>query len=374
MTPLQGLRVLDLTPTLPGPFCTQALADLGADVIKVEPPAGELTRHSTTGILHMSNRNKRAIVLDLKTAQGVQDCLELAAGCDVAVEGFRPGVVDRLGVGFDAVSRVRPGIVFCSISGYGQTGPQARAPGHDVNYLAASGALSFSGQWRRSGPARPALPVADLSAALYAGMAILAALRQRDKTGESVHIDIALADCVMALATARGGRNQSMRDEDRLHLFPTNGVFTCGDGRAIALGVVEEHFWSGLREELALEEPAIADPRFETDALRRQHGDELLVLLERALLRRTAGDWVGRLGARDVPVSLVLDLADAVQTPRVQARGIVQTLEGERHVMFPALWNGRPVASLRRPTPALGQHTREVLEALPSRTRGETAA
>ena len=364
MGPLVGLKVLDLSATLPGPFCTQALGDLGADVIKVEPPSGEMTRRSTTGIMDMTNRNKRAIVLDLKTPDGVRDCLALAKGSDVVVEGFRPGVMDRLGVGFKAVSAIRPGIVYCSISGYGQQGPEAQTPGHDVNYLAASGALSYSGQWRRLGPLRPAIPVADLGAALYASVSILAALRQRDATGESIHIDIALADCAMALATARGGRNQAIRDEDRLHLFPTNGIYRCADGQNIALGVVEEHFWKGLCEELAVHDSRLLDARFATESLRRQHGDELLELIEKALAIFSADEWVARLGARDVPVSKTVTLAQAVESQQAKARGIVSTLDGERHVMFPALWNGRPVSSLRHTTPKLGQHTAEVLATL----------
>jgi crotonobetainyl-CoA:carnitine CoA-transferase CaiB-like acyl-CoA transferase len=371
MPPLNGLRVLDLSALLPGPFCAQTLADLGADVIKVEPP-GEMTRRSTTGILNMCNRNKRAIVLDLKSAAGVSDCLALAASCDVVIEGFRPGVVDRLGVGFSAVSAVRPGIVYCSISGYGQEGPEAQTPGHDVNYLAASGALSYSGQWRRLGPMRPAIPVADLGAALYASVSILAALRHRDATGESTHIDIALADCAMALATARGGRNQLIRADDRLHLFPTNGIYRCADGQYLALGVVEEHFWQGLRDELAKHEPSFSDARYATEALRRQHGDDLLELLEKTLALASADDWVTRLSARDVPVSKIVTLAEAVDSPQVRARGIVATIDDERHVMFPAIWNGRAVASLRMPTPALGQHTAEVLAAVHKATTEAT--
>lgn len=368
MAPLVGLRILDLSAMLPGPFCAQTLGDLGADVIKVEPPAGEMTRRSTTGILDMTNRNKRAIIIDLKSEEGVRDCLALARNSDVVIEGFRPGVMDRLGVGFKAVSGVRPGIVYCSISGYGQEGPQAQAPGHDVNYLAASGALAYSGQWRRQGPARPAIPVADLGAALYASVSILAALRHRDTTGQSIHIDIALADCAMALATARGGRNQAIQDDERLHLFPTNGIYRCADGQYIALGVVEEHFWQGLRDELATTEPRICDACYATEALRREHGDDLLELLENALAFGSADDWVARLSARDVPVSKIVTLEKAVQSPQARARGLVASIGDERHVMFPALWNGQAVASLRRPTPTLGQHTAEILGAL--RTHG----
>ena len=359
--PLAGLRVLDLSVTLPGPFSTQALADLGAGVIKLESPAGDMTRASATGLFPVSNRNKRSVVLDLKTKEGVQACLDLARRSDVFVEGFRPGVVARLGVGYEQVRGVKPDIVYCSISGYGQTGPKAFAPGHDVNYLAASGALSFSGRWRRTGPQRPALPVADLSAALYSTVSILAALRRRDATGQGAYIDIALADCAMALASTRGGRNQAIRDADRLHLFPSNDLFTCAGGEVLSLGVVEEHFWTALCRAAVAHEPRLADPKFVTEALRRRHGDELAQVLEEMFAGATADEWLRRFEGADIPVQKVLALDEAVQTEQARHRGIVQELDGERHVMFPALWDGQPVARLRANGPALGAHTGEVL-------------
>lgn len=354
VSPLAGVRVLDLSQTLPGPFCTQVLADLGADVLKVEPPAGDMTRRSPTGIFDTANRNKRSRVIDLKQPEGLASCLSLAAACDVLVEGFRPGVVDRLGIGYEAVARLRPGIVYCSISGYGQHGPQALAPGHDLNYLAASGALSFSGSWRRLGAQRPGLPVADLSASLYAAVSILAALRQRDMTGQGAYLDIALADCATAWATVRGGLNQALRDEDRMHLLPTNDLFRCADGRRIALGVVEEHFWRALCQAVGADEPRLADARFATEAGRREHGDELSAVLGELFLRDDAQAWVSRLAAHDVPVQRVLPLAEAMSTPQLVTRGLVQTHEGQRHMTFPVVWDGRPAARVRRNPPALG--------------------
>lgn len=362
--PLAGLRVLDLSVTLPGPFGTQALADLGADIVKVESPAGDMTRASSTGLFPVSNRNKRSVVLDLKTKGGVAACLDLARRSDVFVEGFRPGVVARLGVGYEQVRAVKADIVYCSISGYGQTGPKALAPGHDVNYLAASGALSYSGRWRRTGPQRPALPVADLSAALYATVSILAALRRRDVTGEGAYIDIALADCAMAMASARGGPNQSIRDADRLHLYPTNDLFACAGGQVLSLGVVEEHFWQALCKAAGSHEPRLADPKFASEALRRRHGDELSQVLEEMFATATADEWLRRFEGADIPVQKVLTLDEAVQAPQVRHRGIVQELDGQRHVMFPAVWNGQPVGQLRRNGPALGAHTEEVLAQL----------
>jgi len=360
--PLRGIRVLDLSQTLPGPFCTQVLADLGAEVLKVEPPAGDMTRHSPTGIFHVANRNKHSLVIDLKQPAGVADCLRLAVGCDVFVEGFRPGVMQRLGVGYADVARVRPDIVYCSISGYGQDGPLAAAPGHDLNYLAASGALAFSGSWRREGAKRPGLPLADLSAAMYAAVSILAALRQRDLTGKGARLDIALADCATAWATVRGGLNQSLRDEERRHLFPTNDLFRCADGRQIALGVVEDHFWRGLCHAAGGDEPRLRDARFASESGRRTHGDELCALLGDLFLRDTAPAWVQRLAAHDVPVQAVVPLEEAMVSPQAAARGLVQTHEGQRHMTCPVVWDGRPVSRVRRNPPALGADTRAWLD------------
>jgi crotonobetainyl-CoA:carnitine CoA-transferase CaiB-like acyl-CoA transferase len=340
--PLAGVRVLDLSQTLPGPFCTQVLADLGADVLKVEPPAGDMTRHSPTGIFYTANRNKRSLVIDLKQPEGLATCLRLAEGCDVFVEGFRPGVVDRLGVGYQAVARLRPGVVYCSISGYGQHGPLAKAPGHDLNYLAASGALAFSGSWRRPGPQRPGLPVADLSTSLYAAVSIVAALRLRDLTGQGAHLDIALADCATAWASVRGD------------LFPTNDLFGCADGHRIALGVVEEHFWRGLCQAAGSDEPRLHDLRFATEPGRREHGDELSALLDELFLRDTAESWVRRLGANDVPVQRVLPLGEAMATPQTVSRGLVQTHQGQRHMTHPVVWDGQPATHVRHNPPALG--------------------
>ncbi len=369
--PLAGLRILDLSLLLPGPFCTLVLADLGADVIKVEPPSGDGARHSPTDIFPVANRNKRSVVLDLKTAEGVSACLELARGADVFIEGFRPGVMDRLGVGYDAVRRVRPGIIYCSISGFGRTGPLAQAPGHDVNFLALSGALGFSGNWRRTGPQRPGIPIADLSASMYAAVSILAALRRRDRDGTGVHIDLAMSDCAMAFATVRGGKNQSFRDESRQHLFPTNGLFACADGRWVALGVVEDPFWRAFVQVCRQFDPALADARYATESGRREHGDELLIRLETLFAGATADEWIVRLAGADVPIHTVNTLAEAVTSDHVRSRQVVAMHDGQRHVLFPALWDGVPVSRVVRNAPEPGEHTRAVLNAIGQQSQEE---
>lgn len=362
--PLAGLRVLDLSLLLPGPFCTLMLADLGADVIKVEPPAGDGARQSPTQIHAVANRNKRSVVLDLKTGQGRAHCLALAAAADVFIEGFRPGVVDRLGVGVEQVRRVRPDVIYCSISGFGREGPLASAPGHDVNYLAASGALAYSGDWRRKGAQRSGVPIADLSASMYAAVSILAALRRRDATGIGADIDLSMTECAMAFAAVRGGESQRIRDEDRLHLFPSNGLFICADGRTIALGVVEDAFWVRFARAVESIDPRLAEPRFATEHGRRVHGDELVDLLDELFRGAAADEWSRRLAAADVPAQTVLTLDEAVQTEQVRHRGVVRWHDGQRHILFPALWDGTPIAELRDNPPGLGQHGHEVIDGL----------
>jgi crotonobetainyl-CoA:carnitine CoA-transferase CaiB-like acyl-CoA transferase len=367
--PLAGLRVLDLSLLLPGPFCTLILADLGAEVIKVEPPQGDGSRHSPTQIHPVVNRNKRSIVLDLKTADGLARCLELAAASDVFIEGFRPGVVERLGVGYEQVRRVRPDMVYCSISGFGRNGPMAAAPGHDVNYLASSGALAYSGDWRRTRAQRSGLPVADLSASMYAAVSILAALRRRDTTGLGAQIDLAMSDCAMAFASVRGGESQQLRDEERLHLFPGNGLFVCADGRSIALGAVEDHFWSGFAHAVERYDRRLSDPKFATEIGRRLNGDELVDLLDALFRSATADEWLQRLACADVPAQKVLTLDEAARADQVRHRQVVCWHEGQRHVLFPALWDGKPIATVRSNAPALGQHSHEVIDEILARSR-----
>jgi crotonobetainyl-CoA:carnitine CoA-transferase CaiB-like acyl-CoA transferase len=185
-------------------------------------------------------------------------------------------------------------------------------------------------------------------------VAILAALRHRDATGHGAWLDLALADCAMAWATTRGGRNQLIRSEERRHLFPSNDLFTCADGRRIALGVVEERFWVGLCAATAHLEPRLNSGRFASDADRRANGDELSEILKTLFLRDTAAAWEELLSRHDVPIQRVLDLAEAMETEQARARGLVDCLEGQRHMRFPALWNGEPAGVLRCNSPSLG--------------------
>jgi CoA:oxalate CoA-transferase len=358
--PLAGLRVLEFATLLPVPFATQILADLGADVVKVEAPRGDDARRFPSGLYQTANRNKRAIVVDLKTAADRGACLQLAAEADVVFEGFRPGVADRIGIGYEAIRAVRADIVYCSVSGYGRTGPNAQRPGHDLVYLAAAGGLAFSGHWgepaRRSG-----VPVGDMAGATYAVIAVLAALQERARTGVGCDLDVAIADAAMAFVSPRGGPQLALRDDARLAVYPTNEIFTARDDVQLAISAVEEKFWSALRGALLECEPALADPRFDDETGRREHGDELKALIARAFSARDGATWLQQLTALDVPVERVATLDQAASGAQATARGIVQTLDGERHVVFPVLRSGAPLGRLRSVAPPLGAHSATLL-------------
>ena len=358
--PLADVIVLDLSLLFPGPFATQMLGDLGADVISVEPPDGDFTRRLPNGSFAVTNRNKRSVVLDLKTDSGLRACHQLAAKADVFVEGFRPGVVDRLGVGYDAIAEHNPAIIYCSISGYGQTGPRRSAPGHDLTYLATSGALSFPGHWSEP-PRRQGLPVADAAASSFAAIAILAALHQRERTGLGTHIDVGIADAAMALAALRGGPRLDPPPGDRSHLFPQSDLFTTADGKMLAISPVEEHFWQRLRRCLAPYDARLLDERFDDDAVRRANGDELSARLTAIIALEPAAHWERVFADADVPVDRVLPLGEAVATAQASARGLLTDIDGERHMQFPALCNGRPMGISRRVAAPLGADTVEVL-------------
>jgi crotonobetainyl-CoA:carnitine CoA-transferase CaiB-like acyl-CoA transferase len=359
--PLDGLRVLDFSSFLPGPYATQMLADLGADVIKVEPPHGDEARHLAYGLYAVANRNKRGIVANLKNDRDRTACLELAGEADVVVEGWRPGVAARLGVSYEDVRRLRPDVVYCSISGYGQTGPNRDRPGHDLNFLAVSGGLAFSAHWGEA-PRRSGVPVADLAASTHAVVAILSALREHDRTGEGCHLDVAIADATLAFASPRGGPGFVARNEQQLGVYAVNDLYTARDGALVAVAAVESKFWRRLRDALTAYRPELQAARFDDEDGRREHGDELKGLLASAFRERDADDWVEIFAAHDVPVERVATLAEAAHSAQAIERGVVVSLDGEEQVVFPVLRNGRVMGRFRHRAPALGEHTSDVLE------------
>lgn len=358
--PLRGLRVLDFSTLLPGPYATQILGDLGADVIKVEPPRGDEARRFPSGLFPVANRNKRGIVANLKLDADRRRCLELAAAADFVLESWRPGVAARLGVGYEDIKRENPDVIYCSISGYGQSGPNRDRPGHDLNFLAASGGLAFSAHWGEA-PRRSGVPVADLAGSTHAAIAMLSALRERELSGEGCHLDVSITDATMAFVSPRGGPSFRVRDEQRLGVYAVNDVYVAGDGERIAIAAVETKFWQALREALALESPELLDTRFDTEDGRREYGDELQGLLRDIFRCRSAEEWVRLLSARDIPVDRILDLEQAAHSSQAAARKIVCRLGGEEQVVFPVHRDGHVLGNFRSPAPGLGEHDEALL-------------
>ena len=356
--PLRGVRVLDFTPLLPGPFATLALADLGADVVKVEPPGGDFARHMPSLLFRMANRNKRSLALDLKHPGAEAVVRRLAAWADVAIEAFRPGVADRLGIGAVALRADNPRLVYCSLSGYGQTGPARLWPGHDGNYLAASGALALSGHWGEP-PRRSGIPVADLAGGSYAAIAILAALHERDATGVGRTLDLSLAEAAMSFAAIRHGLD--LAEPSQEHLWPTNDLFETADGATIALGIVEPRFWDNFVAAASDLAPDLADARYATEPDRRRNGDALAARLRDVMRLRAAAEWMRRFETHDVPAQRVLTPAEASRSAQTEARGMVLARGGERHIPFPVRVDGRRGAALRGLAPALGADTADIL-------------
>ena len=303
---LAGTKVLDMSIWRPGPYATSLLAALGADVLKVEPPGGDPMRYYGS-LFDEINAGKRSIVLDLKDGTDRARSFELAQQADVVVEGFRPGVMARLGFGDPDVRAANPGIVYCSISGYGQDGFRAALPGHDVNYQAWSGALTPEG----GVGTMPRLPAADLASGVTAALGICAALLGRASSGVGAYLDVSMTD-VMSTWTGRTGATAGFPEAStsEAQAVPGYGLFATADDRQVSVGVVnEQHFWSRLCQELGLDDVAELD--FET---RSGRGGELQKDVAAAIAGRERDDLVAALVAAGVPVAPVLDRSEMVAT------------------------------------------------------------
>ncbi len=359
--PLSGLTIVDFSMLLPGPLTTLILADLGADVIKVEPPGGDYARGMGSHLFRGANRNKRSLVLDLKSPGAAPVVERLAGHGDVAIEGFRPGVAHRLGIGASTLQAINPGLVYCSISGFGQTGPMKHHPGHDLAYLAMAGSLSQSGHWREPSR-RSSTPVADMAGGHHAAIAILAALRERDETGTAPVIDISLYESMLYMNAIRFGFEQEEATRD--HLYPTNDLFTTRDGEQIALTIVEEKFWRNFVEAVGDDHPRFADEQYATEAGRRRHGDELMALLDALFASATAEHWLTLFEATDVPAALCITTRQALETAQSRARGIhVETASGPV-LPFPAVVAGHDPRQDQYPPPVAGEHNADILAEL----------
>jgi len=310
---LHGVRILDFSIWRPGPYATQLLAELGADICKVEPPGGD-PMHAYPDLYEELNVRKRCIELDLKSGEGRADALALAVGVDVVVEGYRPGVADRLGIGYDAIRAVNPRVIYCSISGLGQIGPLAFASGHDLNYQAWSGALAPDG----GTPVMAAVPIADLAGGLAAAFAISAAVVRQLRTGEGDHIDVAMSD---VLATWTGAVTPTAKgvDSSQARGVPGYGIFPTADGKFVTLAIIsEDHFWRPLCDALGLD-----DVRALSFLDRMPRQPELQARIAAAILTRDRDELVDELLAAGVPAAPALSRDEMLALAHHRERGAV---------------------------------------------------
>ncbi len=374
--PLEGIRILDLSQALAGPYCTMLLGDLGADVIKIEPPGtGDHARqwgppfvNGESSYFMSVNRNKRSVVLDLKREAGQAAAQALARTCDVVVENFKPGTAAKLGLDPGQLRAIRPELIYASISGYGEDQPTLA--GYDQIAQGTSGLMSLTGS-PDGPPFKVGVPVGDITAGMFAAHAILAALVERHRTGTGRYIDVALNDALLALLTYQAGRlfatGQAPMREGNLHAtISPYGTFAVEDG-FINVAVGSDAQYRRFCE--ALDAPELADdPRFTTNALRQVARPALTVEIEGRLRRRSRAAWLDRLATYGIPAGPILNIAEAFASPL--ASGHAMRVEVDHPVAGRVGQVGAPwkldgqSSAIRRPPPLLGEHTAEILSEL----------
>ena len=363
------MRVLDLTRLLPGGFATALLADLGAEVVKVEQPGvGDNKRWKrpgiggTSGQSWITDRNKRSVAIDLKSSTGNEAFRRLAAGADVVMESFRPGVVGRLGIGYEDLAEDNPALVYCSISGYGQSGPLVAEAGHDINYVGRAGLLSITGP-ADGRPAIPGVQIGDIGGGgLTSLVGVLAALLRARETGQGDHVDVSLTDAAFSFLSVQLGIHWASgavpgRETQLLNgRFPCYNVYECADGRFLTVGAIEERFFAALCAAVGRTE--LEGTRLDAAAVPRWR--ELF-------LERPAAEWLRLFDGADACVGPVNDFAEAAADPQLVHREMAVTAADPDGDARPQLGTAvklrnRP-ASIRTPAPRLGEHTRECLAA-----------
>jgi crotonobetainyl-CoA:carnitine CoA-transferase CaiB-like acyl-CoA transferase len=378
---LEGIKVLDLTNVLSGPFTTLHLALLGAEVIKVENPKdGDLARK--LGIVPALNKqlmgtsflaqncNKLSITLNTKSPEGKEIFRRLVQDADVVVENFRPGVMERLGLGYKSLAELNPRLIYCAISGFGQTGPDALKPAYDQIIQGLSGEMAVNGDERLS-PLRTGFPVCDTVGGLNAAFAVMAALFHRERTGQGQCIDVALLDSIMPLMgwvaanLLIGGEQPVLMGNDNFTAAPS-GTFLTQDGH-INIAANKQEQWEAVCDVLAVPELK-TDPRFQERDTRKRNRRELTPLLEAKLTQKPTGFWVRELNAKDVPSGEILSLEAALRQPQVQHREVLHKVavpgHGEVEVFGLTARFEKTPGSVETPPPTLGQHNQQIFSSL----------
>ena len=376
--PLSGVRVIDLTRVMTGPYCTMMLGDLGADVIKVELPGkGDDTRawgppfiNGESAYYLSINRNKRSIALDLKSEAGQEALWRLIDSADVLVENFSPGAIARLGFGYEAVKARNPKLVFASISGFGQEGPGRQRTAYDLIVQGMSGMMSITGE-AGGMPTKLGIPIADIGAGMFAAYAIVAALFARERTGAGEYIDVSMLGGQMALLTYQAGlyftSGETPRALGNAHpIVCPYDTFATADGH-VNIAVGNDRLWRRFTDAMGMSEAA-ADPRFDTNAGRIGHKTELYQHIDRVFSAHTTAEIVAKLDVYGVPVGPIYTIPDAFADPQADATRQVRTLDhpvaGEISVTgFPYRFSGNDL-EVTSPPPLLGEHTAEILASL----------
>jgi len=377
MHSLYGIRVLDLSRVLAGPYCTMVLGDLGADVVKVEAPEGDETRgwgppfaNGESAYYLCVNRNKRSIIVDFKSQEGRKTLHELVRRSDVLVENFRPGTLARFALDYDATSAINPNLIYCSITGFGQTGPLRDKPGYDFMIQAMGGLMSITGE-PDGEPMKAGVAVADLFAGQNAVIAILAALQARALTGKGQHLDISLFDSQVAMLAnvasnyLVSGNSPKRHGNAHANIVPYQSFQASDAWFVVAVG--NDSQFEKLSQ-VILNLDLASDPRFVTNASRVQHREELLTVLKPIFLTRTAWEWLSMLEAAGIPCGPINTLDEVFSMPQVEAREMLihmghPQIGDLKLVGSPLKFSDTPV-EYRLPPPGLGENTEEILKEL----------
>ncbi len=371
MRPLDGIRVLDLTRLLPGAVATMMLGDFGADVIKIEEPGiGDPARHSRAGLRHAggyflaTNRNKRSLAINLKQPAGREIFLRLVAKADVVIEGFRPGVMDRLGIGYETLRAMHPGLIYCAITGYGQDGPYRLKAGHDANYLSVSSLLSVNGP-KGGPPTLSGVQLADLAGgSLHAVIGVLLALQARARTGEGQFVDVSMMDGSLALmyipfaSYLANGAQPEIGNEGLSGRYACYQIYETRDGRHLSLGALEPKFWENACRVLGRED-------FIPLCYKSAAQEEMIETFRAIFRTRTAAEWLAAFDEVDTCVALINDIGEMMDDPQVKHRGLIAEIEhpteGRLKQIAPTVRLSATPGAMVTPPPQLGEHTRELL-------------
>jgi crotonobetainyl-CoA:carnitine CoA-transferase CaiB-like acyl-CoA transferase len=385
---LKNIRIVDFTSHLAGPFCTMLLADMGADVIKVERPGiGDESRKSAPfqggmGAFFMqANRNKRSMVLDLRTPEGLDACKRLIATADVVVENYKPGTMERLGLGYAQLKKRHPRLVYTAISGYGQTGPMRENGGFDLMAQAMSGLMSICGP-EAGEPHRLPIPISDLAGGMYGALGTLNALFARERTGKGQMVDASLFESALSFCPYEvAGHFNTGKRPTRIGQKHRNAapyqIFATAEGYLV-LGAATQSLWETFCKKVIRAPELLADARFATNAKRIENNDALVEIVTRHLTAKPATEWLAMLKDAAIPAAPVLSHDEVLAHPHVVARGLIQAVNhpvaGATRLMHtPLKFSATPV-SIRRPAPSLGEHTAALLGELAPKAKKTSRA